>query len=246
MRLFLSDSHLGFFERDRDRRREDLLLDVLRAAGRRATEVFIVGDLFDFWFDYKSVVPREFYRTLAALSELRGRGVNIYYLIGNHDFGHYDFFSKELGIDPLPGDLEITLDGKKFYISHGDGKAYNDLGYKILKKILRSRLNQFLYRKLHPDWAINMARTSSKKSRNYTDARDFGSRDGQRDFAERKLREGFDYVVMGHRHVAKLEPIAGGWYCNLGEWLRSPHCATFDGGELNLMPVEEFLTAYGE
>jgi UDP-2,3-diacylglucosamine hydrolase len=137
--------------------------------------------------------------------------------------------------------LREIINGKKFYISHGDGKAYNDLGYKILKKILRNKISQRLYYILHPDMGIGLASTSSKKSRNYTDNKDYSKKDGQRDFAISKINEGYDFVIMGHRHLFIEEQIGNGKYINLGEWLTEPHYAVFDGNDIRLLPVSKLL-----
>lgn len=216
--VFISDVHLGLGTLQEDRIREDRLLSLLRSLPGNTVHLFIVGDLFDYWFDYRSVIPRRHVRTLAALAELSSQGLPITYLMGNHDFGHYTYFHEELGITVEQGDVELHAVGKRLYVSHGDGKAANDKGYLVLRAVLRSRFAQWLYRKLHPDLGIRLAARTSHGSRQYTDARDYGS-DGLRDFAAEKLAEGYHAVVMGHRHRASEEVIGSGLYVNLGDWL---------------------------
>ena len=241
MIYFVSDVHLGFHSDARNKKIENMLIAFLRKIANDCTDLYIVGDLFDYWFDYKTVIPGAFYRTLSELSTLKAKNINIEYLVGNHDFGHFRFFEKELGIPLYYNDITRTHSSKKFYISHGDGKLYNDKGYLILKKILRNRLANKLYRLLHPDCGITLALKISRHSRDYTDAKSFGKNDGLKDFAEKKIKEGFDYVIMGHIHQISDIKFAKGKYINLGTWLREPSFAMFDGKELQLRKVEEIV-----
>ena len=241
MIYFISDIHLGLFERSKDRQTEELLMRFLEKIKNDAETLYIVGDLFDYWFEYKSVIPKYFYRTLTKLSELSEAGVKIEYLMGNHDFGHFQFFEEELGIKIEKDDIRREYNGKMFYISHGDGKANNDTGYRILKKILRSGWANFLFRLIHPDFGIKLAHSSSKTSRNYTDTKNYGKSEGLDEFAENKISEGFDFVIMGHRHRLIFKNIRNGVYINLGDWISNPHYAVFDGMEMQLLEVRNLL-----
>jgi UDP-2,3-diacylglucosamine hydrolase len=216
--VFLSDVHLGLGSREADRERERRLVRLLGTFGSGVAHLFIVGDLFDYWFDYRRAIPRRHVRTLAALAELREGGLPITYLIGNHDFGHYSYFREELGIEVDAGDVEAMIGGLRFYISHGDGKAANDRGYLVLRSILRNPVALTVYRWLHPNIGIGLAARTSHESRTYTDQRDYGS-DGLREFAAVQIAKGYDVVVMGHRHRAVEERIGTGLYLNLGDWL---------------------------
>ena len=232
---FISDCHLGFgSDRVADREREDRLLTILEkikseARSGQAKALFIVGDLFDSWFEYRQVIPRRHVRTLGLLAEIR-RLIPVEYLMGNHDFGHRNYFRDELDIRIHEGDIERELLGKKFYIAHGDGKALNDTGYLILRKILRNKFLLWSYSWLHPDIGIWIAEKMSGGSRAYTDNRDaLQKQDGLRIFAENKIvKEHFDYVVMGHRHKPDEVRFGNGWYINLGDWLRSFTYGRFD------------------
>ncbi|MEY3386060.1 MAG: UDP-2,3-diacylglucosamine hydrolase [Bacteroidota bacterium] len=216
---FLSDVHLGYGARQDDRQREDRLLSVLRNVSQTSSHIVIVGDLFDYWFDYGTVVPSRFVRTLSLLHDLADAGIELIYLMGNHDFGHYRYFEEELKVPVILGDVSATLGSKRFYIAHGDGKAHNDAGYLVLRSVLRNRFAQWMYRKIHPDLGIALASRTSHGSRDLTGGRDYGTRDGLRDFAEARLADGYNIVVMGHRHVAEVTPIGNGLYVNLGHWL---------------------------
>jgi len=241
MYFFISDTHLGLQNRKADKERESLLLDFLDSIKPRCKTLFIVGDFFDFWFEYETVIPRNFYRTLAKLAEFKDSGIEIVYLMGNHDFGHNNFFEDEFGIEVQKNDVEIELEGKRFYLAHGDGKAHNDDAYLLLRKILRSKWANSLFRILHPNFGIALATHSSRKSRVHTDAKDYGTIDGLKDFAKVKIDDGFDYVIMGHRHKAEYFNYNQGAYINLGEWIKKPHFGFFDGNKFELIDVKAFL-----
>jgi UDP-2,3-diacylglucosamine hydrolase len=244
---FISDVHLGFFDRERDRKREDLFLDFMDHVAREGDSLYLLGDIFDYWFEYKTVVPAYFYRTLAKLAELVKCGVRIVYVMGNHDFGHKDFFKNELGIDVIREDKEVEIDGVKIYLAHGDGKSHKDTGYLILKKILRSAWANKIFRWIHPDLGIGLASGSSQKSRQHTDSKDYGDSDGIKDFALSKIKEGYDYVLMGHRHKFEEITLEGGTYINLGEWISAnPFYALLEGGSIRTGKVKELLKSHKE
>lgn len=241
MIYFISDIHLGFFEKEKDYPRELLFLKLLDKIKLDAEHIYFVGDIFDYWFDYKTVIPKRFFRVLTKFWELKQYGIDMDLIIGNHDFGHLSFFEDELGIPVHQNDIIKDLNGKKFYISHGDGKNPNDKGYLMLKKIIRNPLSLKLYLKLHPDIGIGLASGSSKKSRSYTDNRDHLDDEPMRDFAFNKIDDGFDYVVMGHRHKSEFTKYKNGYYINLGDWFKEPLFAQFNGKEMQLKKVSELI-----
>jgi UDP-2,3-diacylglucosamine hydrolase len=220
--FFISDIHLGLQSREAETRKEKSLVDFLRFAQLNCNELFIVGDLFDYWFEYRKVYQKGYYRTLTALKDLSEAGIKIHYLIGNHDFLHRDFFVKEFGAALYHHPIIVELNGKKFFIGHGDGLVKNDTGYNILKWIMRNRFFQFLYSLIHPDLGIALASSTSKSSRSYTEKRDYGRVDGLFETAKKKIDEGFDYVLFGHLHKRVYEEYKNGKYINLGSWLDSP------------------------
>lgn len=242
MIYFISDVHLGNADRAANREREDLLIAFLRKIAADCEKLFILGDLFDFWFEYKTVIPKHFIRTIANLYFLRERGAKIEYVMGNHDFGHVEFFERELDIPIYKDDVSIEICGKNFYLSHGDGKLKYDAAYNLLKKIMRHRLSLWAYLKLHPDCGIGLASSSSKESRKYTSKKDFGEIEGLEEFAESKIAEGHDFVVMGHRHKKAFKRFGKGTYVNLGEWISdNPHFGRFDGENFELKSVIDYL-----
>jgi UDP-2,3-diacylglucosamine hydrolase len=249
MIYFLSDHHLGLGDRDSDKRREQTLLKFLSLIKPHCTRLFVLGDLFDYWFEYATVVPKYHVRTLAALADFADVGIPVDYLIGNHDFGHRTFFQDELGITIHKGDLDITLHDKRFYLAHGDGKAFNDGTYLLVRSVLRNPLALWAWKWLHPDLGVGIAAYFSRKSRVATSEKKFGNeRDGLECFAEEKIQQGWDYVLMGHLHKALVKRFSGGnydgVYVNTGDWLGDePTFASFDGAELRLWHLAEFLAA---
>jgi UDP-2,3-diacylglucosamine hydrolase len=215
----ISDVHLGYGQQSVDREREHLLVNFLTKARHNAAAIAIVGDLFDLWFDYRHAIPRQHVRTLACLAEIVDQGIQVIYLMGNHDFGHHSYFRDELGIHVYKGDVDLHLPGCRAYLAHGDGKAHNDTGYLILRSVLRNRWAQAAYRLLHPNLGITLASRTSHGSRDYTGNKDYGPVDGLRDFAHQRIDEGYDLVVMGHRHTLMTEAYQNGLYVNLGHWL---------------------------
>lgn len=231
---FFSDVHLGLESTEKERRKEKKLIRFLETASEDAAEIFIVGDLFDCWIEYKQVVPRGFFRLLAKISELVESGIIINYIAGNHDFWKGDYFRNEFGIEICHEHIERVIDGKKFFIHHGDGFAYNDSGYRILKKVMRSKFSQKLYSLIHPDIGIRLAKGTSETSRVHTSAKDYSKKDGLRDAAFSKVDEGFDYVVMGHRHLPQMIRHNQGYYVNLGDWIEHSSYGLFRNGVFEL------------
>jgi UDP-2,3-diacylglucosamine hydrolase len=231
---FISDVHLGLGAKEEERAKEDLLLGFLDHILPTAGELCIVGDLFDFWFEYRTVIPKGFHRTLAAIQKFTDSGIPVHYLAGNHDFWMDDFFPDELGVHVYATPLQLQLGGKKVYLHHGDGLAQNDLGYRLIKPVLRHRWSIRLYRWLHPDLGVPLARGSSHRSREYTSARKYGEGEGMTAFAARKIREGTDIVVMGHRHMPECTALDGGTYVNLGDWITHRTYAALEDGLITL------------
>lgn len=230
---FFSDAHLGLGSKEEDRHKEHRLLRFLETIGPDADQLFIVGDLFDYWFEYRTVVPKGYFRLFAHLADLTDRGVSISYLAGNHDFWMKGYFPDELGIKVFAEPIERSIGGKRFYIHHGDGLLKRDTGYRILKKVLRNKANIFLFSLVHPDLTGAIARWSSRTSRKHTGNKTYEEGD-MLEFAAKKIAEGFDYVIMGHNHRSLYRNIGGGVYVNLGDWIEENTYAEFDGKNLRL------------
>ena len=233
--LFISDIHLGLQDKETEEKKEKLLVKFLRFAESNCDELFIVGDLFDYWFEYRRVYQKGYYRTLAALKDITERGIKLHYFIGNHDFLHRDFFSKEIGALMYHDPIEVTLNNKNFYIGHGDGMVENDNGYRLLKMILRNKFTQWLYSLVHPDLGIALASGTSKTSRGYTAKKDYGEVDGLFEAARIKIDDGFDFVLFGHLHKRIFQEYKNGKYINLGSWLDEPCYGIFSGNKFEII-----------
>ncbi len=231
---FISDLHFGLLSYAEEVERELKFVEFLDSIQDSAKELYILGDLFDYWFEYKKVIQKGYFRTFTALNNLVRNGTKVHYLIGNHDFMHRDFFEKEVGVQLYQGDIEVEIDNKKFYLAHGDGLVKNDYGYLLLKKVFRSKLSQKMYSLIHPNLGIKIAQGTSKTSRNYTGKKDFGEEDGLFQFAKSKINIGFDYVILGHTHKEKFESYKTGTYINLGTWLGKPLYGIYENGKIDL------------
>ena len=162
---FLSDFHLGAPDYETSLRREKRVIHFLNEIKNDAAIIFILGDLFDFWYEYKKVVPKGFVRILGKLAELTDDGITIYFFVGNHDMWMNGYFEKELNIEVFHEPKEFEFNGKKFLIGHGDGLGPGDHRYKMMKKVFRNKFSQALFGMLHPSVGIGMADYFSRKSR---------------------------------------------------------------------------------
>ena len=231
---FLSDVHLGIGDATHEDVKKQRLVQLLRKIRPDARRLVIAGDLFDFWFEYSSVIPRGYHAVLTAIEELVRAGTTVSYVPGNHDFAIGDFFSRDLGVQVVKDHVSFKEDGKNFYVCHGDGLAEKDAGYRVLKKIIRSRLALGSFRFLHPGFGFRLARLFSASSRDYTSNKFYGESDGMYLEAQRLLNTGIDYVVMGHRHLPLKKKIGDGWYVNLGDWLSHYSYAVWRDGALSM------------
>ena len=237
---FFSDVHLGASESEEEKQKEQKLLDFLDKIKKDATHLFIVGDLFDFWFEYKYVIPKRFFNLLDVLKSITDQGIETHLLAGNHDFYLGTFFDKYLNIKTWQDEYTFILNGKRFYLWHGDGLGKKDVGYRILKRILRNKFNLRLFKLLHPDFGIPFARLVSGSSRKYTNQLNhLRDESDYIKFAEDRFDEGYDYVLMGHRHNPLLHQSGKKKYINLGDWIIYFTYAVFDGNELEFKKYEK-------
>jgi UDP-2,3-diacylglucosamine hydrolase len=232
--FFISDVHLGVGSAEDEQVKQQRFVALCDQVFRESGSLCIIGDLFDFWYEYRSVVPRGFHRILAAMHRLTNNGQSVLYFAGNHDFAIGDFFSRDLGVVVIHDDQYAVCDDRRFYLFHGDGLAAKDGGYRMLKKILRARWSQWLFRLLHPDLSFGFAHRFSHSSRDYTSSKFYGETDGMRLEASRRINDGADFVIMGHRHQPAFEHIDSGVYVNLGDWITHFSYAVFENGELTL------------
>jgi UDP-2,3-diacylglucosamine hydrolase len=217
--IIVSDAHLGVASPQIERS----FVAFLRGLAGDASTLIINGDLFDFWFEWKTVIPRRSFRALAALAELRERGTDVLWVAGNHDCWGGEILREDVGVEYVIGPWEGSVAGWRVRVEHGDGlREREDRGYRMIRPIMRHPLAIKAFRWIHPDWSSRLAQGSSNASRTYR-ARDEGR--GLRAYAERQLAEAkdLDLLVYGHSHVATLEKMdSGNVFGNAGSWLDAP------------------------
>ena len=208
-----------------------------------AAEVFLMGDVFDFWFEYKAVVPKGYIRFLGKLAELADKGIKLYLFKGNHDMWMFDYFKKELGSTIISNELVFERDGKRFYLHHGDGLGPGDKFYKLLKNFFRSKFCQWLFARLHPNLGVGIANYWSSQSRLASERKE-ENKPGQHKWLITYSKEllqtnHYDYLIFGHRHLPlKVQLNDKNIYINLGEWVTQNYYAVFDGESIALLQFE--------
>ncbi|MBI1185649.1 UDP-2,3-diacylglucosamine diphosphatase [bacterium] len=241
---FASDFHLGVPAGKKSAERERLLVKWLDEIKQDAAMLFLVGDLFDFWHDYKTVVPKGFVLFLAKIKELTQMGVEVVIFTGNHDLWMFGYFEEELGAKVRKEPLQIDLFGKRFYIAHGDGLGPGDHGYKFIKKIFTNKLCQFAFRWIHPDLGIGLANFFSRKSREAEMGKEvvFLGEDKEWLVIHSKQileKESVDYFVYGHRHLPIKFQLNNSVYINLGDWISHFTFGEFANNEFYLKKYME-------
>ena len=231
---FFSDAHLGADSADREAAREQSLHDFLTSLIGRASHLYIVGDLFDFWFEYRNAIPRRHFGTLAALRQLRQAGVAITYLNGNHDFWLGPFLTRDMGIRTHSGPLSVTHQERRIWMHHGDGLLTGDLGYRLLRRVIRHPVSIALYGLLHPDIGIPLANWFSRQSRHTRELRQFDLDRLWSRIALPHFAEGHDAVMVGHLHTVLERREDGRCFFVLGDWIERMTYVVLDGGEFRL------------
>lgn len=237
---FASDQHFGIPDIDSSKLREKKFISWLDEIKTDAKAIFLLGDLFDFWFEYKTVVPKGFVRVLGKIAELRDSGIPIYFFVGNHDLWMVNYFESELGIPVYHESKEFEFNGKNFLIGHGDGLGPGDKGYKRMKKVFTHPLSKWLYRWLHPDLGVKLAQYLSTKNKLISGDEDVIFLGEENEwlvqYAKRKLEQKhYDYFLFGHRHLPmEIKVGEKSTYINTGDWISHFTYAVFDGKELSL------------
>ena len=237
---FSSDNHLGAPTQAESLPREKTFVNWLDSVKHDAEVIFLLGDLFDFWFEYRTVVPKGFVRTLGKLAELRDSGIQIHFFVGNHDLWMHDYFEKELNIPVYHDPKEFVFNNKHFFIGHGDGKGPGDKGYKRMKKVFTNPFSKWLFRWLHPDIGVRVAQHLSVKNKLISGDEDKEFLGEEQEwlaqYSKRKLEsKHFDYFVFGHRHLPmEIKVGENTTYFNLGDWISHYTYGVFDGDKLEL------------
>lgn len=240
---FLSDFHLGarYFEEPRETERR--VVNFLDSIKGDAKEVYLLGDILDYWFEYRYVVPRGFTRFFGKIAELTDLGVKVYWFIGNHDIWIFDYLPNELGVEVIDGEVTKEIDGKVFFLAHGDGVGKQPRSFRMLRSLFRNRLCQKLYSAIHPRWTIPFALSWSNSSRKGDD--EYPEYKGEENefleiFANDYLKSHkVDYFVFGHRHIMLDKKLQGGaTLVVLGDWLHYCSYAVWDGNNLDLKSLQ--------
>lgn len=236
---FISDLHLGFSSDNAQRiAHEEKIVDWLQSVDNQAKAIYFVGDIFDYWFEYKQVVPRGFSRFLGQLSSMRKKNIEIHFFTGNHDMWMFDYFLDEYGIPIYREPQFLEIDGKKLYVAHGDGLGPGDHSYKLMKRIFTNRLCQWCFARLHPNFALRLMKACSNMSRNHNDEEPhfLGEEEEWLIIHSKEILESHnvDYLIYGHRHLPIDYHLGESRYINLGDWIEYFSYAVLDGGELRL------------
>ncbi len=237
---FLSDFHLGAPDYKSSLAREKRIVRFLDEIQDDAEQIFILGDLFDFWYEYNKVVPKGFVRILGKLAQLTDNGIAVHFFVGNHDMWMNNYFQEELGIKVYHKPNEFDLHGKHFFIGHGDGLGPGDHRYKFIKRVFRNKLAKALFGFLHPHSGIGLANYFSDKSRKATGIADEKFLGEEREwliiFSKNMLQhKHVDYFIFGHRHLPIDHKLTDeSRYLNLGDWIKYFSYAVFDGNDVEL------------
>jgi len=239
---FISDIHLGLYPAEKSALRERVLVNWLDSIKEDASELYLLGDIFDFWHEYKHVVPRGFTRFLGKIAELSDKGVKLHYFIGNHDLWVYNYLPTEIGLTVYKHHVTRDINGKSFFIGHGDGIGPGDKGYKLMKWGFTNKLLQWLFARIHPNASMAFGKRWSKSSRYAKGIIAEPYRGDDKEFQvifarETLQKEHFDFFIFGHRHIPFDIQIGNSRVVNLGDWINSFTYAVWDGEELMLKSI---------
>jgi UDP-2,3-diacylglucosamine hydrolase len=237
---FASDFHLGVPNHDASLERERKVVAWLQSVRADAHAIYLLGDIFDFWFEYRHTIPKGFIRLQGKLAELRDEGIPVYFFTGNHDMWMFDYFQKELSIPVYREPVILKVNNQKIMVGHGDGLGPGDRSYKILKKFFNSSICQWLFARLHPNLGMSIAQYWSHKSRiaNMKTEEKFVSREKEILFAwctGQEQLDHHDFYIFGHRHLSLDLAISdNSRYINTGEWVHHPAFCVYDGKDVEL------------
>ncbi len=237
-----SDFHLGIPEGEPSKQREIKVCRWLDEISKDATQIYLLGDIFDFWFEYKTVVPKGAVRFLGKLAELNDKGIELYVFVGNHDLWMRDYLVEECGVKIFREPKIIKSGNKKIYLHHGDGLGPGDKKYKFLKKVFLSPLSQWIFERIHPNLGVKLARSWSKSSRKNTPTWEKKYRGDEMEYLTRYCNEllkteEIDFFIFGHRHLQLDITLKNGVsrYINLGQWFTGSRYVKIVDGNLEVM-----------
>ena len=231
---FISDAHLGVNPPGAIESREETLVRFLEALKGKASHVFFVGDLFEFWYEYRHYVARKHFPLYRILGDLVDSGVSVHLIRGNHDFALDDFFPKELGVQ-VHSSFVFETQGHRIYLMHGDGIPKSDRGYRLARKLIDAKWAPFLFRTIHPDLGMDIAQFVGRNSRKAGASREIQIEEYLA-AASKKMRENHcDICVHGHHHIPGIWQVPEGTVVSTGQWLFSLHYAKLENGKIELL-----------
>lgn len=237
---FAADFHLGVPNLAVSQAREQRIVEWLETVRHDAHTIYLLGDIFDFWFEYRYTIPRGFTRFLGKLAELRDSGIPIAFFTGNHDMWMFDYFPNELGIPVYRKPMLLEVGNQRLLIGHGDGLGPGDKTYKVLKRIFASKSCQWLFARIHPNLGMHIAHTWSRRSRISNNKRGEVFESKEKEYiwvycSEMEKHQHHDFYIFGHRHLPlDLEVGAHSRYINVGEWVNFDTYAEYDGSNVTL------------
>ncbi|MFZ2905662.1 MAG: UDP-2,3-diacylglucosamine diphosphatase [Cyclobacteriaceae bacterium] len=238
--FFASDFHLGVPDPKQSLEREKKIVRWLDTVKHEAHSIYLMGDIFDFWFEYKHAIPKGFIRLQGKLAELTDAGIPVTFFTGNHDMWMFDYFTKEINIPIYREPIQLEINHQLLMIGHGDGLGPGDASYKILKKFFNSSICQWLFARLHPNLGIGIAHYWSRKSRISNIKREEKFQGEANEFLltyckEQEKTNHHDFYIFGHRHLPlDLKVSENSRYINLGEWVHFNTYAEYDGNQVYL------------
>jgi UDP-2,3-diacylglucosamine hydrolase len=247
---FASDFHLGASYIGANRKREKIVVNWLNKIKEDAHTIILLGDIFDFWFEYKHVIPKGFIRLQGKLVELADSGINIAFFTGNHDMWMFDYFPTELGIQVFKHPLSLNINSIKILMGHGDGLGPGDHKYKLLKRVFENRVLQWAFSKIHPNLGIGLARRWSDHSRETSmnqEKRFLGNNELIYRYCQELEKEiHHDYYIFGHRHLPmEVQLNENSHYINVGEWINYYTYCEFDGSKVKLLNFKDEAAMVG-
>ncbi|MFM6934121.1 MAG: UDP-2,3-diacylglucosamine diphosphatase [Flavobacteriales bacterium] len=236
---FASDFHLGTPDEKSSRAREKTILSWLDHIEKDAEEIFLIGDIFDFWFEYKTVVPKGFVRLQAKIAYLVDIGIPVHFFKGNHDMWMFHYFQEELGVQLHADEYCFEKNGKRFFVAHGDGLGPGDYKYKFIKRVFRNPLCQWAFARIHPNFGISLANFFSRSSRKSGMSKDMIYAGKEQEWLYQfcqteQHKNPYDFYIFGHRHLPLFYQLEKSVYVNTGEWLYAHTFARFDGKQLEM------------
>ncbi len=232
---FISDAHLGAGTLEQESEKRETLIAFLQQLPGRAEQLYIVGDLFDFWFEYRSAILKQHFSVLFELHDLIRQGVRVVYMAGNHDFWLGSFLTEQVRIETVYGSITVELQGKRLFLCHGDGMISQDWGYRLVKRVLRNRSCIRLFQLIHPDIGVAMGRLISRLSRKHGAPTTWDPRPAYRNLALSLLKnQPYDAVIFGHVHQPDFQEWEGKAYLNIGDWITQFSYGRLAEGKLSL------------